>query len=110
MEVTKPRKELLFVYGTLLEPEIQREAFGRSTRGEPDLLFGYERKEIFLHGETYPIIMRQAGARVPGRVLSLTTEELKRLDKYEDPIYQRIAVTLNSGRQAWVYAHGGRAS
>lgn len=102
------QKELLFVYGTLLEPEIQKEAFGRSVAGEPDVLSGYEKKEILIGGEPYPIIVPKVGASVAGQVLVITPQEFKLVDDYEDRIYKRIKVKFKSGKEAWVYAYAGK--
>ena len=43
-------------------------------------------------------------SRVSGTVLELTQAELAQADAYEPAGYTRIAATLASGRQAWVYA------
>jgi hypothetical protein len=37
-------------------------------------------------------------------VLELTEAELARADRYEPAGYTRVAATLASGKQAWVYA------
>jgi len=53
----------------------------------------------------HPII-RPTGStldKVVGKVLTLTDEELDAGDDYELSMYRRAAVTLASGRTAWVY-------
>jgi gamma-glutamylcyclotransferase (GGCT)/AIG2-like uncharacterized protein YtfP len=46
-----------------------------------------------------------ADSRVQGMVFEITEAELASVDQYEVAFsYTRIAVTLASGRQAWVYA------
>lgn len=104
MITSESKEERLFAYGTLRDPAIQREAFGRSVVGEADELVGFEKQETVFRGESYPIIVPRAGGRVTGEILTVTPEELHRIDVYEDVIYTRIAVTLQSGKMAWVYA------
>lgn len=96
-------KELLFVYGTLRYPKIQKEAFGRSEKGVPNVLKGYEKSKVMIDNEPYPIIKPHKGTSVHGLVLSVTQSELKLLDKYESDIYTRKKVVLTSGKRAWVY-------
>jgi len=40
-------------------------------------------------------------------VFLLTEDELARADVYEVDAYQRIEVTLASGRKAWAYVQAG---
>jgi gamma-glutamylcyclotransferase (GGCT)/AIG2-like uncharacterized protein YtfP len=95
--------ESLFVYGTLMNPLIQKRVFGRTTPGEPDTLVGYKKDSIRLDGGVYPIIKSAAECSVDGRVIEVTLAELRLIDIYEGPAYQRKRVTLVSGREAWVY-------
>ena len=39
-----------------------------------------------------------------GTVFEVSEEELARSDRYEPAGYERVATTLESGREAWVYA------
>jgi gamma-glutamylcyclotransferase (GGCT)/AIG2-like uncharacterized protein YtfP len=51
-------------------------------------------------------------SRVPGMVFEITDAEPARVDEYEAAfLYERVAATLASGREAWLYvhAHGGPA-
>jgi gamma-glutamylcyclotransferase (GGCT)/AIG2-like uncharacterized protein YtfP len=95
--------EQLFVYGTLLEPAIQKRVFGRITSGQPDKLAGYKKDCVWLAGNEYPIIRPKAGGIIEGAVLSVTLAELALIDQYEGDAYQRHKVRLVSGQQAWVY-------
>ena len=95
--------EQLFVYGTLIDPVIQQQVFGRVTLGEPDILAGYKKGNICLGGAVYPIIRPEVGTKVEGRLLNLSPAELALTDQYEGEDYRRIKVSLVSGRQAWVY-------
>ena len=93
----------LFVYGTLLETEVQLAILGRMVEGTPDRLAGYKKVSIWLEGQIYPIIKPAAGSAVAGLVIAVTPAELKLIDDYEGEAYRRTRVTLVSGRQVWVY-------
>jgi len=93
--------EALFVYGTLHEAEVQLRLIGRTISSEADCLRGYERNFSLL--PPYPVAMPAENAEIQGYVLLVTAEELAKFDIYETEAYQRIRVSLQSGRQAWVY-------
>src|ERR1700737_4783412 len=107
---------LLFSYGTLQQEHVQRSAFGRPLHGQKDELPGYERSSVRIEdpqvaaatGNTHHANVAFNGnedSRVPGTVFEVTDADLASADKFEAAFfYQRIAVTLASGRQAWVYA------
>jgi gamma-glutamylcyclotransferase (GGCT)/AIG2-like uncharacterized protein YtfP len=45
-------------------------------------------------------------SRVPGMVFEITDAELASVDEYEVAfLYERVAATLASGREAWLYVH-----
>ncbi|MDZ4860105.1 MAG: gamma-glutamylcyclotransferase family protein [Candidatus Hydrogenedentes bacterium] len=95
--------ERLFVYGTLLDPDIQLAVVGRRLDGAPDSLTGC-RLTTLKHGpDAYPNIVCDTAACVVGRVLDVTLEELDRMDEYEGDLYIRERVALESGGYAWVY-------
>lgn len=95
--------ELLFVYGTLQEPDVQLRIIGRRVVGQPDTLDGYYKSQISINGNVYPFAVEAAGSAIAGQVLEVTTEELALMDAYEGKEYRRIRVQLRSGRSAWVY-------
>jgi gamma-glutamylcyclotransferase (GGCT)/AIG2-like uncharacterized protein YtfP len=72
---------LLFSYGTLQDKKVQVAHFGRELRGRP----------------------ANPADEVAGSVFEITAEELAAADQYEVPDYERVAVELKSGAQAWVY-------
>jgi len=95
----------LFVYGSLMEPELRRRLLGRQVSAEPGYLHGFERR----HGR-YFYLARKAGGVVAGQILSaLSAQELETLDRYEEVprLYTRRRVSvLRSDRRpcrAWVY-------
>ena len=90
--------ELLFSYGTLLQPEVQRTTFGRERDGRPDAVVGFEL-------DRHPILRPtdRPDAAVEGTVFAISEADLAAADEYEVDDYRRIAVPLRSGAQAWVY-------
>jgi gamma-glutamylcyclotransferase (GGCT)/AIG2-like uncharacterized protein YtfP len=93
--------ELLFVYGTLHEPDVQIRLIGRTVPSETDSLRGYERNFNLL--PPYPVAMPAENSEIHGHILEIRAEELVIFDIYETQAYQRIRVNLQSGREAWVY-------
>lgn len=104
----------LFVYGTLRDPEIQKEIFGRVVPMVPERLSGYRLEHIEIENpyvlETsgmsiHRILVADANATEPidGFSLEITENELARADIYEDADYTRVLAPLESGRSAFVY-------
>ena len=101
---------LIFSYGTLQQEQVQVATFGRRLAGEGDELPGFEpswaRRE---DGTTHANITftGRHDSRVRGTVFEITDAELAATDRYEQvDAYERIAATLVSGKQAWVYVFG----
>ncbi|MDQ2626977.1 MAG: gamma-glutamylcyclotransferase [Actinomycetota bacterium] len=110
--------ELLFSYGTLRLPEVQRSTFGRELDGRPDAIVGYDLdyvtitdpEVVALSGsDRHPILRPSTApeAAVSGTVFAISTDELAAADDYEVDAYRRISVPLRSGAQAWVYVFAG---
>lgn len=93
----------LFVYGTLMDPAVQMQVFGRVEAGMPDVLHGFRKIEIELDGEVFPAIVQVTGESVRGVVIAVSAEELARIDDYESDAYERIEIGLQSGRFAQAY-------
>jgi hypothetical protein len=106
---------LLFSYGTLQDPRVQRATFGRVLDGQADALPQFEPS---LSRITDPAVAASTGrthhanvtfngrtdSRVTGTVFEVTDVELAAADEYERPArYRRLAARLQSGREAWVY-------
>ena len=112
-----PAPALLFSYGTLQKPDVQRATFGRALRGRKDGLPGYCLAQVAI---TDPALRAASGLShnanalaspnpddvVEGMVLEITQRELLAADGYEAPVeYRRVEVRLRSGDRAWVYVH-----
>src|SRR5690606_30094356 len=105
---------LLFSYGTLQQENVQLSTFGRRLAGHEDELLGFEQSWVRIEdpqvvatsGQTHHPIVRFVGdkaSRVAGTVFEITDAELASADQYEVAAYKRVAASLASGRQAWVY-------
>ena len=87
----------IFVYGTLMDPEIMQAVSGAYYAGRSATLHGYVRKRIA--GEVYPAIIPDHGASVRGVLYcGVTAESLLRLDRFEGSQYDRheVAVELEN--------------
>ena len=106
---------LLFSYGTLRQADVQLSTFGRLLQGQRDELPGFEQSLVKIEN---PRVVATAArthyanvtfngrrdSRVFGAVYEITDAELIAVDEYEKrSSYKRIAVTLASGKEAWVY-------
>ena len=111
----------LFSYGTLQQENVQLATFGRRLAGQADRLTGFVQTEIKIEdpdvvrasGKTYhPMLVftNRSEDCVSGTVFDITDAELAQADDYEVDDYQRVAVTLNSGLQAWVYVDTRQAA
>ncbi|GEK74140.1 MULTISPECIES: gamma-glutamylcyclotransferase family protein [Halomonas] len=87
----------LFVYGTLTHAPIRWVVYGRAGDPEPASLPGYRRTGLDLKA--------CADCTVEGLALTVSAEELARLDRYErlGIRYLRIRAELSDGSTAWVY-------
>lgn len=106
---------LLFSYGTLQQENVQLSTFGRRLNGQRDELVGFEPSLVRIEDPQVAATLGKAhhanvkfngneDSRVPGMVFEITDAELVSVDEYEAAFsYQRVAATLASGRQTWVY-------
>ena len=96
--------ENLFIYGTLLEPDVRKMVFTREIEGREDVLPGYRIHKNKVGG-LYPSveITNKKEDKVSGEVVVVSPGDLKRADQYEGEAYMRIRAKLDSGAEAWVY-------
>jgi hypothetical protein len=104
----------LFVHGKLGERFTQEELFGRIIEGKPSYLLGYKKAEIARWDLKEPpfIFLRDYGedTEISGVILSLSDEELKRVDEY----YKNYACRKkkvypgrrNQDGESWIYVQG----
>lgn len=97
------KEELVFVYGTLMLPDIQLKVVGRSSSKQRDTLAGYTKSNIIVNGNQYLVADPDPTSFIDGLVLSVNQAELIKLDEYETRAYRRVMTKLQSGVEAWVY-------
>lgn len=106
--------ENLFSYGTLQRDDVQLELFGRLLNGTKDVLENYKIVSIEITDETFLakgedklqktlVLSKDEADFIEGTVFEISEEELIQSDKYEPDNYQRVEVTLQSGKKAWIY-------
>ncbi len=95
----------LFVYGTLLNPELRARLLGRQVDTVPARLVGYARAR-----RRYFFVTKQRGAETEGALLlRLTRGDLQLLDEYEEVprLYTREKVKVlhseGSEIECWTY-------
>lgn len=108
---------MLFSYGSLQQENVQQSTFGRLLHGQKDELAGFELSPIqiddpqlvAISGKSQHVTLSfngRADSRVAGMVFEITEAELAAADQYEQlASYERLAVTLASGKETWVYVH-----
>jgi gamma-glutamylcyclotransferase (GGCT)/AIG2-like uncharacterized protein YtfP len=111
----------IFSYGSLQQADVQLSTIGRPLAGERDELPGYEQTLVRIEdpqvvatiGKTHHANVTFNGnnaSRVAGMAFEISDAELAGVDDYEIAFfYERVAVRLASGREAWVYVHAPRA-
>ena len=103
--------EKLFTYGTLKNPETQKQLLGRTLGdGIPDTLRGYRLARLNGIHHVYTIIQPWAGGTVDGFVFDIGTDELDQLDNYEGDAYQRVSARTISKTRAWVYVENPKSN
>ena len=97
--------ELLFVYGSLMDPAERIRLLARVIEAVPARLSGYERGQ-----KRYYFVAKQPGAITDGAILEgLQSRDFEVLDAYEDvpTLYtrERIEVLTLDGRslECWIY-------
>lgn len=93
----------IFIYGTLRDPAVQQEVFGRLLAGTPDHLDGYGLAQVEVEGLPYPNIVLEDGSAVAGEVVMLSDDELRHADAHETAAYERRAFVLASGKAVEAY-------
>ncbi|MDF1753253.1 MAG: gamma-glutamylcyclotransferase [Verrucomicrobiales bacterium] len=93
----------LFVYGTLLFPEIRNLVGRRQFQAADATLEGFEIYRV--KNAAYPGIVEQDGGTVPGQILRhITPAEIDFFDQYEDDFYQRITVAVTTPDESVISA------
>ena len=98
--------EPLFVYGTLLVPEIMQLVTGQRHFYQSACLHDYARYTV--RGKHYPGITHQPGQQVQGVLyMNVSPAAWQRLDSYEDHFYVReqveVQIVADEICRAWAY-------
>lgn len=97
--------ESVFVYGNLMDDNVQRLAFGRKVEFVYDVLFDYIKQDVVMgRNRTFTIIPKR-GFSVNGAILYLNPEEVSFIEQKQGSQFKKIKVKLNSGKEAWTYAY-----
>jgi gamma-glutamylcyclotransferase (GGCT)/AIG2-like uncharacterized protein YtfP len=91
----------VFVYGTLMDQRIRKQALGHDVAVEPGVLPDY-RRELVDHPVHAFNLVPQRGVDTVGEVFDSNPSDLARLDRWESD-YERTRCTLEDGGDAWVY-------
>jgi len=96
--ITRQEPHRVFVYGTLRFGIVRWLVYGRWGDPQPAELSGYQREGLDIEP--------QPGAEVEGLVLTVSSEELKKLDRYErlGVRYTRHRLALANDQGVWAYA------
>ena len=95
---------MVFVYGTLVNDVIRKNAIGRIVPGIPTTLDGYDSSQIIIiENESYQAAEKNIECSIKGLMIELTDEEIWKLDVYETDAYKREEVELTNGIKAWTY-------
>jgi gamma-glutamylcyclotransferase (GGCT)/AIG2-like uncharacterized protein YtfP len=93
--------DLLFVYGTLRDPDLLAGVLNRPLRGDAMLAAtapGFA--AVHYPKRTYPALVRRPGVAAPGLVLTdLTRFEHDLLDAFEGPEYRRALIPTMIGEE-----------
>lgn len=88
----------LFVYGTLMYPELYRKLTGEEPDYTPAELRHYSVRK--LNERPYPGLVRRIGGRSVGLLIrNVTAEAMERLNAYEGDEYELIEVTVKCGTE-----------
>lgn len=92
----------LFVYGSLLFPDVLRVLIDRDPTRQPATAPGWQ--VIALPGRLYPGLIPNPGATASGDIFTdLTPGEWCALDAFEADVYALTSLTLTTGRSALAY-------
>lgn len=99
--------EIIFVYGTLKYPAIQKQIIGRQVFGISGILPGFRLSREKFHDGWFPSLIKDYCSCVYGIVYKITAAELEYCDEYETGEYIRMKQKLLDGTIAWVYIPSG---
>lgn len=94
----------LFSYGTIQNPAVQVELFGKELDFTIDSINGYKVvNDLLIEDIVYPRLAIQTDGIIQGRVYDLSPEQLAILDEYETDAYRRALMKTTTGCEVQVY-------
>ena len=96
--------DALFVYGSLLFPEVLQALLDRVPNRVPASAAGW--RVTALPGRVYPGLVRAQSEAAGLLMTDLTPPEWDTLDAFEDQLYQLQRLALSDGRAGWAYVCG----
>ncbi len=97
--------DALFVYGSLLFPEVLRALLGRVPNRVPASAPGW--RVAALPGCVYPGLVRGPGTATGLVMTDLAQREWQVLDAFEGELYQLRCLSLSNDRRGWAYVSEG---
>jgi gamma-glutamylcyclotransferase (GGCT)/AIG2-like uncharacterized protein YtfP len=91
----------LFVYGSLLFPEVLQALLHRVPDQSPATAVGW--RVVALPGRVYPTLVPGEGSASGLLMVDLHGEEWRVLDAFEDEVYELRCLALLDGRRGWAY-------
>jgi gamma-glutamylcyclotransferase (GGCT)/AIG2-like uncharacterized protein YtfP len=92
----------LFVYATLKAKAIQDKVLGHDAKVEAQAtVHDFKEINVRYNAQMWPTLVPLPGARTPGEILSVTGDDLAKLDKWESN-YSRQSILTDKGI-AWTY-------
>lgn len=96
--------EKLFIYGTLLDPNIQMNLLGRICPGKWALVDNFVlRRDWNVEGTAYPRLYPYSAGCVVGQVIEVDENELRIIDEYETDAYVREQIFVKDYGHAQTY-------
>ena len=95
-----PNDKIMFTYGTLMNNNIRFSVLGKDTKKYPAELADYELKN---HSYApYLVVAEKKGSVVKGVMFKADKQDIQRLDRYENGLYDRIVVNIK-GVECFTY-------
>jgi len=95
--------EALFVYGTLLFPDVLQVLLGRVPNRTVAAAAGW--RVAALAGRRYPGLVPGDGQASGMLITGLTPDEWRVLNAFEDNVYELRRLTLTDARHGWAYVY-----
>ena len=95
-----PNDKIMFTYGTLMNNNIRFSVLGKDTTKYPAELADYELKN---HSYApYLVVAEKKGSVVKGVMFKANKQDIQRLDRYENGLYDRVIVNIK-GVECFTY-------